>query len=84
MFPKGTTTMDNDNEMQVANDPETPAKSYRAKGLTIGLAAGLLGGAAAGFAFGVPGFSSAASPSAVVQQTPDTTPDDSTRRHDAR
>ena len=76
--------MDNDNEMQAAIDPkEAPAssnsaKSYRARGVTIGLAAGLLGGAAAGFAFGVPGLSSAASPSAVVQQTPDTTPDDST------
>ena len=76
--------MDNDNEMQAAIDPEeapassNSAKSYRARGVTIGLAAGLLGGAAAGFAFGVPGLSNAASPSAVVQQTPDTTPDDST------
>ena len=71
--------MDNDNEMQAAIDPkEAPAKSYRARGLTIGITAGLLGGAAAGFAFGVPGLSSAASPSAVVQQTEDTTPDDST------
>jgi len=76
--------MDNDNEMQAAIDPKeasassNSAKSHRARGVTIGLAAGLLGGAAAGFAFGVPGLSSAASPSAVVQQTPDTTPDDST------
>lgn len=68
-----------DNEMQVANDPgETPTKSYRTRGLTIGLAAGLLGGTAAGLVFGVPGLSSASSPSAVVAQTDDTTPDDST------
>jgi len=71
--------MDNDNEMQVANDPsEAPAKSLRARGLTIGLAAGLLGGTAAGLVFGVPALTSASSPSAVVQQTEDTTPSDST------
>ncbi len=71
--------MDNDSQMNVSPDTdEAPTKSYRKRGLTVGLAAGLLGGTAAGLVFGVPGFSSAASPSAVVQQTDDTTPVDST------
>lgn len=78
-FPRGQqTTMDNDNEMQVTSDPDKPAtKSFLSRGLAIGLAAGLVGGAAAGFVFGVPGLSSAESPS-VVEQTADTTPGDST------
>ena len=71
--------MDNDNAKHGSNDTdEAAAKSYRRKGLTVGLAAGLLGGTAAGLVFGVPGLSSAASPTAVVQQTEDTTPADST------
>ena len=68
--------MDDDNEMQVTSDPDKPAtKSFLSRGLAIGLAAGLVGGAAAGFVFGVPGLSSAESPS-VVEQTADTTPGD--------
>jgi hypothetical protein len=54
------------------NEAASSGRSVR-KGLAIGLTAGVLGGAAAGFAFGVPGLSSAASPS-VVQQTEDSVP----------
>ena len=48
------------------------------RGLTIGLAGGLLAGTAAGLVFGVPGLSSAASasPAALVQQADETPTDD--------
>jgi len=54
-------------------------KSGGRRGLTIGLAGGLLAGTAAGLVFGVPGLSSAASdvastPAALVQQTDETDP----------
>ena len=62
------------NDMNLDSASPAPGKSVR-KGVAIGLTAGLLGGAAAGFAFGVPGLTSAASPS-VVQQTEDTVPAD--------
>lgn len=45
------------------------------KAVATGLTAGLLGGAAAGLIFGVPGLTSAASPSAVVQQADETDDD---------
>ena len=59
--------MDNDmnpDDIDPTAESDTDSCSGRSvrKGLTIGLAAGLLGGAAAGFAFGVPGLSGAASP----------------------
>ena len=52
----------------------TTSKPGGRRGLTIGLAGGLLAGTAAGLVFGVPGLSSAASdvsstPAALVQQT---------------
>ena len=60
--------MDNDsNPDNVTTDPTDTGGSLRRKGLAIGLTAGLLGGTAAGFAFGVPGLSSAASPGVVAQ-----------------
>ena len=45
------------------------------KAVATGLTAGLLGGAAAGLIFGVPGLTSASSPSAVVQQADETDDD---------
>ena len=62
-----------DNDMNIDDTAPKLSGSAVRKGLTIGLAAGLLGGAAAGFAFGVPGLTGAASPS-VLQQTEDTVP----------
>jgi hypothetical protein len=57
------------------------SKSGGRRGLTIGLAGGLLAGTAAGLVFGVPGLSSAASdtvtaPAALVQQADETPTDD--------
>jgi hypothetical protein len=48
--------------------PEHPAttRASSRRGLTIGLAAGLIGGTAAGLVFGVPGLSSAAGESATI------------------
>jgi polyhydroxyalkanoate synthesis regulator phasin len=65
--------MSNDN----INTAGSPGKR---RGLTIGLAGGLLAGTAAGLVFGVPGLSSAASegtsaaPAVLVQQTDETDP----------
>jgi len=70
MTPPHAETGDANADMQPQSAPS--GRSVR-KGLAIGLTAGVLGGAAAGFAFGVPGLSSAASPS-VVQQTEDSVP----------
>ncbi len=61
---------------------DTAGSSGKRRGLTIGLAGGLLAGTAAGLVFGVPGLSSAASdttsvaPAALVQQTDETEPTD--------
>jgi polyhydroxyalkanoate synthesis regulator phasin len=57
----------------------TTSKPGGRRGLTIGLAGGLLAGTAAGLVFGVPGLSSASSdaasaPAALVQQTDETDP----------
>jgi hypothetical protein len=65
---------------------ETPdartGSTGRRRGLTIGIAGGLLAGTAAGMLFGIPGLSSAASstatPAVVVQQTDDSVPADDT------
>ena len=59
----------------------TTSKPGGRRGLTIGLAGGLLAGTAAGLVFGVPGLSSASSdaasaPAALVQQTEETPTDD--------
>ncbi len=59
---------------------DTAGSPGKRRGLTIGLAGGLLAGTAAGLVFGVPGLSSAASdttsaaPAVVVQQTDETDP----------
>ena len=57
-----------------SNDSRTSGR----RGLTIGVAGGLLAGTAAGLVFGVPGLSSAASesPAALVQQAEETTTDE--------
>ncbi len=55
----------------MTNEIDRPKTNGR-RGLTIGLAGGLLAGTAAGLVFGVPGLSSAAdngTPAALVQQT---------------
>jgi hypothetical protein len=62
----------------------TTSKPGGRRGLTIGLAGGLLAGTAAGLVFGVPGLSSASSdaasaPAALVQQTDETPTDDDIR-----
>lgn len=62
----------------MSNETITPKPGGR-RGLTIGLAGGLLAGTAAGLVFGVPGLSSASSdaasaPAALVQQTDETDP----------
>ena len=72
---KGKHMMSNEN-----NDISTTGSTGRRRGITIGLAGGLLAGTAAGLVFGVPGLSNAASettsgaPSAVVQQIDETDP----------
>ncbi len=59
---------------------DTAGSSGKRRGLTIGLAGGLLAGTAAGLVFGVPGLSSAASdatsaaPAVLVQQTDEADP----------
>ncbi len=59
---------------------DTAGSPGKRRGLTIGLAGGLLAGTAAGLVFGVPGLSSAAldtasvTPAAVVQQTDENDP----------
>ncbi len=68
---------------------DTAGSSGKRRGLTIGLAGGLLAGTAAGLVFGVPGLSSAASdttsvaPAALVQQTDETEPTDAVDPADA-
>ncbi len=68
---------------------DTAGQSEKRRGLTIGLAGGLLAGTAAGLVFGVPGLSSAASdttsvaPAALVQQTDDTEPTEAVDSADA-
>lgn len=63
----------------MSNEMNSPKAGGR-RGLTIGLAGGLLAGTAAGLVFGVPGLSSAASdttsvaPAALVQQTDENDP----------
>ncbi len=63
----------------MSNETNSPKAGGR-RGLTIGLAGGLLAGTAAGLVFGVPGLSSAASdttsvaPAALVQQTDENDP----------
>jgi hypothetical protein len=64
----------------MSNETITPKPGGR-RGLTIGLAGGLLAGTAAGLVFGVPGLSSAAldaasAPAALVQQADETPTDD--------
>jgi hypothetical protein len=64
--------------MTMSNETTTSKPGGR-RGLTIGLAGGLLAGTAAGLVFGVPGLSSASSdaasaPAALVQQTDETDP----------
>jgi hypothetical protein len=71
------------NENQNLNEDriERTGSTSRRRGLTVGLAGGLLAGTAAGFVFGIPGLSSAASqatPAVVVQQTDDTTDEPAT------
>jgi polyhydroxyalkanoate synthesis regulator phasin len=67
----------------------TTGSPGKRRGLTIGLAGGLLAGTAAGLVFGVPGLSSAASdttsvaPAALVQQTDETEPTDAVDPADA-
>jgi polyhydroxyalkanoate synthesis regulator phasin len=55
-------------------DARVDKKPGGRRAVTIGLTAGLLGGTAAGLMFGVPGLTSAASPSALVQQVDTTDP----------
>lgn len=77
--------MNNDNNDNI----DTAGQSGKRRGLTIGLAGGLLAGTAAGLVFGVPGLSSAASdttsvaPAALVQQTDDTEPTEAVDSADA-
>ncbi|HYN31184.1 MAG TPA: hypothetical protein VES40_01050, partial [Ilumatobacteraceae bacterium] len=54
--------MNNDNNDNI----DTAGSSGKRRGLTIGLAGGLLAGTAAGLVFGVPGLSSAASDTTSV------------------
>lgn len=57
------------------------------RGLTLGVAGGLLAGTAAGLVFGVPGLTSAATdvaPAALVQQTDETDPADGSPQMGAR
>ena len=61
------------------SNENTTSKPGGRRGLTIGLAGGLLAGTAAGLVFGVPGLSSvssdaASAPAALVQQTDETDP----------